>query len=412
MQTKLNIGADTAGKLRVAEDILRSCVHCGFCNATCPTYQLLGDELDGPRGRIYQIKSVLEGNEVSRKTQTHLDRCLTCRNCETTCPSGVKYHTLLDIGRETVDARVTRPMGERLLRAALRNVVPHTRLFGALVAVGRTLRSWLPAAVREHVPPAAPVRGAAPTARHARSVVMLDGCVQPVLAPNTNLAAARVLDRFGIGVLPTPAAGCCGANEFHLGAPDAAKKRARRNIDAWWPLIEKGAESVVITASGCGAFIKEYGDLLADEPAYAERARQISRRAADLVEVMADLDWPSVPMRPLEEKVAFHCPCTLQHAQKLGGRVERLLSALGADMRPVPDGHLCCGSAGSYSITQPALSRQLRDRKIQALESHAPDVIATANIGCQMHLDGAGRTPVRHWIELVDDAMAPRDAAQ
>ena len=412
MQTKLSPGADSVKNLSVAEDILRSCVHCGFCNATCPTYQLLGDELDGPRGRIYQIKSVLEGNEVSRKTQVHLDRCLTCRNCETTCPSGVRYHALLDIGREAVDARVTRPLRERLLRAALRNVVPHKRLFGALVAVGSAVRSLLPASVREHVPQALHARGATPAPRHARSVVMLDGCVQPVLAPNTNLAAARVLDRFGISVRPAPAAGCCGANEFHLGAPEAAKKRARRNIDAWWPLIEQGAESVVITASGCGAFIKEYGELLADDPVYAERAKLVSQRAADLVEVMAEVDWQSAPMRPLREKVAFHCPCTLQHAQKLGGKVERLLSALGADMQPVPDGHLCCGSAGSYSITQPELSRQLRDRKIQALETHSPEVIATANIGCQMHLGAAGKTPVRHWIELVDEALAPSGAAQ
>lgn len=412
MQTQLSRDADTEKNLSVAEDILRSCVHCGFCNATCPTYQLLGDELDGPRGRIYQIKSVLEGNEVSRKTQVHLDRCLTCRNCETTCPSGVQYHTLLDIGRAAVDARVKRPPRERMLRAALRNVVPHRRLFGALVGAGAALRSWLPQTLNDHVPQAAAARGVAPVTRHARSVVMLDGCVQPVLAPNTNLAAARVLDRFNISVLPTPAAGCCGANEFHLGAPEAAKKRARKNIDAWWPLIEQGAESVVITASGCGAFVKEYGDLLSDDAAYAERARQISDRTQDLVEVVADFDWESASMHPLREQVAFHCPCTLQHAQKLGGKVEGLLSALGADVQPVPDGHLCCGSAGSYSITQPELSKQLRDKKLDALETHRPDVIATANIGCQMHLGGAGRTPVRHWIELVDEAMAPAHAVE
>lgn len=405
MQTNLSPAADTPKNLSVAEDILRACVHCGFCNATCPTYQLLGDELDGPRGRIYQIKSMLEGHAVTRNTQLHLDRCLTCRNCETTCPSGVQYSKLLDIGRAAVDARVKRPMRERLLRAALRTIVPRKRVFGALVAMGAAVRAQLPAALREYVPQATPARGTAPATRHERSVVMLDGCVQPVLAPNTNVAAARVLDRIGISVLPTPAAGCCGANEFHLGAPDAAKKRARKNIDVWWPLLEQAAESVVITASGCGAFIKEYGDLLADDPAYAERAHKLSERTADLVEVIADTDWQSVPMRPLREKVAFHCPCTLQHAQKLDGKVERLLAALGANMQAVPDSHLCCGSAGSYSITQPELSRQLRDRKIQALETHGPDVIATANIGCQMHLSTASRAPVRHWIELVDEAL-------
>jgi glycolate oxidase iron-sulfur subunit len=405
MQVNLNVNAASETQLRVAEQVLRSCVHCGFCNATCPTYQLLGDELDGPRGRIYLMKNLLEGKDVSLATQQHLDRCLTCRNCETTCPSGVQYHKLLDIGRAAVAARVTRPLRQRLLRAALRLSAPRKRVFGALYVVGNALRAWLPAALREQLPKAAPARGAAPDARHAHTVVLLDGCVQAVLSPNTNLAAARVLDRLGVSVLPAPAAGCCGSVEFHLDAPEAAKKRARQNIDAWWPLIEQGARAIAISASGCGAFIKEYGDLLADEPAYAERARIISQRAADLVEVIAAVDGAAQTLPRLDAKVAFHCPCTLQHAQKLGGRVEQLLAALGADMQPVPDAHLCCGSAGTYSLTEPVLSRQLRDRKIQALQSHAPEVIATANIGCQMRLSSATRVPVRHWVELLDEAQ-------
>ena len=404
MQTTLSDDARQLPRAEEAERILRSCVHCGFCNATCPTYQLLGDELDGPRGRIYLIKQVLEGNDVTRETQEHLDRCLSCRNCETTCPSGVDYHNLLDIGRAVVDAAVPRPLGQRLLREGLRSVVPNPRLFKGLVSGGQVFRALLPDTLKAKLPrnvhPAKP----RPTTRHDRQVLMLEGCVQPSLSPNTNAAAARVLDRLGISVTAIREAGCCGAVDYHLDAQAAGLDRARRNIDAWWPAIESGAEAIVQTASGCGAFIKDYGHLLSSDPAYAAKAAKVSALAKDLVEVLRDEPLDQLGVRS-DQRLAFHCPCTLQHAQRLGGAVETILEQLGFNLTPVPDSHLCCGSAGTYSLTQPELSRQLRDNKLNALESGHPEVIATANIGCQSHLDGAGRTPVRHWIELVEEAL-------
>ncbi|MGP6433147.1 MULTISPECIES: glycolate oxidase subunit GlcF [Pseudomonas] len=401
MQTTLSPQARQLPRAEEAESILRTCVHCGFCNATCPTYQLLGDELDGPRGRIYLIKQVLEGNEVTAKTQQHLDRCLSCRNCETTCPSGVDYHNLLDIGRAVVDAAVPRPLGQRLLREGLRSVVPNPRLFKGLVNGGQMFRALLPDALQDKLPRNAVMPASRPDIRHARQVLMLEGCVQPGLSPNTNVAAARVLDRLGISVIPAREAGCCGAVDYHLDAQTTGLDRARHNIDAWWPAIERGAEAIVQTASGCGAFIKDYGHLLGADPAYAEKAKAVSALAKDLVEVLREEPLESLGIHA-NQRVAFHCPCTLQHAQKLGGVVESLLVRLGFDLTAVPDAHLCCGSAGTYSITQPALARSLRDNKLAALESGHPEIIATANIGCQAHLDGAGRTPVRHWIELVD----------
>lgn len=404
MQTNLSEEARTLPRAKEAEDILRSCVHCGFCNATCPTYQLLGNELDGPRGRIYLIKQMLEGEPVTDKTQLHLDRCLTCRNCETTCPSGVTYHALLDIGREMLERRVERPVAERVLRAGLRHVIPRARTFGALLKVGRMMRPVLPAALGEKIPPAAAVAKERPAVRHARRMLMLEGCAQRSLSPNTNAAAARVLDRLGISIEAAPEAGCCGATDYHLNAQQAGLERARRNIDAWWPRVQAGAEAIIQTASGCGAFVKEYGHLLRDDPAYAAKARRISEIARDLGEVLADAPLEQLQVRA-DQRVAFHCPCTLQHAQKLGGSVEGVLGRLGFDLAPVPDAHLCCGSAGTYSFTQPVLARQLRDNKLDALESGSPDVIATANIGCQTHLGAGGRTPVRHWIEIVDEAI-------
>lgn len=404
MQTNLSDEAKTLARAKEAEDILRSCVHCGFCNATCPTYQLLGNELDGPRGRIYLIKQMLEGEPVTDKTQLHLDRCLTCRNCETTCPSGVTYHALLDIGRAELERRVPRPARERMLRHGLRHVIPRPAVFDALLKAGRIARPLMPAALRQKIPAKTIAAKSRPAARHARRVLMLEGCVQPSLSPNTNAATARVLDRLGISVIDAPRAGCCGATDYHLNAQEAGLMRARRNIDAWWPAIEAGAEAIVQTASGCGAFIKEYGHLLRDDPQYAAKAARVSELARDLVEVLG-----AEPLDALKSserrRIAFHCPCTLQHAQKLGGAVEAILTRLGYDLTAVPDAHLCCGSAGTYSITQPELSMQLRDRKLDALESGAPEMIVTANIGCQTHLAGAGRTGVRHWIELVEDAM-------
>lgn len=404
MQTTLSNHARQLPRAEEAESILRSCVHCGFCNATCPTYQLLGDELDGPRGRIYLIKQVLEGKEVTEKTQLHLDRCLSCRNCETTCPSGVDYHNLLDIGRAVVDAAVPRSLGQRVLREGLRDVLPNAALFKSLTQLGNTFRPLLPDTLKSKLPARVTQAKARPAVHHARHMLMLEGCVQPGLSPNTNAAAARVLDRLGISIHPITQAGCCGAVDYHLNAQDAGLDRARRNIDAWWPSIESGAQAIVQTASGCGAFIKDYGHLLSGDPEYADKAQRVSALAKDLVEVVRDEPLESLGIRS-DQRLAFHCPCTLQHAQKLGGAVEGVLLRLGFNLTAVPDSHLCCGSAGTYSITQPVLSRQLRDNKMNALESGKPDVIATANIGCQTHLSGTGRTPVRHWIELIEEAL-------
>ncbi|MEJ6656717.1 MAG: glycolate oxidase subunit GlcF [Pseudomonas sp.] len=404
MQTNLTEQARKLPRAEEAESILRSCVHCGFCNATCPTYQLLGDERDGPRGRIYLIKAFLEGEATTRETQLHLDQCLSCRNCETTCPSGVKYHTLLDIGREAMAEQIERPLQQRMLRSALRHVVPNAPVFNTLLKTGQAVRTFMPAAVKDKIPPKAATAKARPAPRHARHVLILEGCAQQGLSPNTNAAAARVLDRLGISIKPISEAGCCGAVDYHLDAQQAGLDRARRNIDAWWPAIENGAEAIVQTASGCGAFIKEYSHLLKDDPVYAQKAARVSTLALDLVELLEKED-----LQPLQakttQKLAFHCPCTLQHAQKLGGRVEPVLRQLGFSLTPVADGHLCCGSAGSYSITQPVLAKQLRDNKMNALEAGQPDTIVTANIGCQTHLGSANRTPVRHWIEVVEDAL-------
>jgi glycolate oxidase iron-sulfur subunit len=406
MQTRLDSVALQLPRAAEAESILRSCVHCGFCNATCPTYQLLGDELDGPRGRIYQIKQMLEGGDVTRETQLHLDRCLTCRNCETTCPSGVRYHSLLDIGREEIARRVPRTPGEKLLRGSLRKLMTRPALFGFLLRIGRLFRPLLPAILRDKVPAHPVSPGERPITQHVRKVLMLEGCVQPSLSPNTNAATARVLDKLGIQVQPISGVRCCGAVDYHLDAQDDGLNHARRNIDAWWPAIEAGAEAIVQTASGCGAFVKEYGHLLERDPAYAAKARTVSALALDLVEVLRK--EPLEKLRSPEagdDKLAFHCPCTLQHAQKLGGAVEDVLKRLGFPLTGVPDAHLCCGSAGTYSITQPELSKQLRDNKLAALQSGDPRQIVTANIGCQTHLAAASTVPVRHWIEVVDQSL-------
>jgi len=405
MQTNLSQRARQLRGAEIAEAVLRTCVHCGFCNATCPTYQLLGNELDGPRGRIYLIKQMLETGEANASTRLHLDRCLTCRNCETTCPSGVRYSQLLDVGRLTLEEWAEpRPAAERLQRRLLRATLPNAPLVNVLVATGAALRLLLPKTLAAKLPRAKASPPSRPSRRHTRAVLMLEGCVQPALSPNTNAATALVLDRLGVRVVPAAQAGCCGAVDFHLDAQDQGLDRARRNIDAWWPAIEAGAEAIVLTASGCGAFVKEYGHLLRDDPAYAAKAERVSALARDLVEVLRDEPLERLRVRG-GQKIAFHCPCTLQHAQRLGGAVEGVLARLGFELTAVPDGHLCCGSAGTYSLTQPELSRQLRDRKLDALESGRPELIATANIGCQMHLDGAGRTPVTHWIELVAEAM-------
>ncbi|OJA05469.1 glycolate oxidase subunit GlcF [Halomonas sp. QHL1] len=395
--------------LQEADRILRTCVHCGFCNATCPTYQLLGDERDGPRGRIYLMKELLESrdddDQVTEETRLHLDRCLTCLNCETTCPSGVEYHKLLNIGRAEIERRVPRPAAERAQRYALRKMLVDPKRFQALLKLGQTFKPLVPGKLRSKMPAAPVDAGVRPdTNRHTRQVLILEGCVQPGLSPNTNAATARILDRLGISVTPVAEAGCCGAVDFHLNAQDDGRARMRANIDAWWPYIEQGTEAIVQTASGCGAFVKEYGDMLKDDPDYAIKAQKVSTLAKDIVEILRDEPLEALNVNA-SQRLAFHCPCTLQHAQKLNGAVEGVLSKLGFALTPVQDGHLCCGSAGTYSITQPELATQLRDNKLNALEAGDPEVIVTANIGCQTHLAGANRTPVRHWVEIVDAAL-------
>ncbi|ASK36198.1 glycolate oxidase iron-sulfur subunit [Alcanivorax sp. N3-2A] len=406
MQTNLSDQARQLPRASEAESILRACVHCGFCNATCPTYQLTGNELDGPRGRIYLIKEMLEGEAPGPGTQQHLDACLNCRACETTCPSGVNYHALLDIGRPELERQVPRSRRERLLRWALRTVMPRPRLFRILMRLGRWCRPLAPAALKEKIPARMVAPGRRPAIKPGRRMVLLGGCVQPALSPNTNAAAARVLNRLGIGARECAGAGCCGAVDYHLGGhlddQSTGLARAKRNIDTWIDALDQGAEAIIPAASGCGAFIKEYGHLFRDDPGYADKARRVSEHTRDLAEVLAAENLDALAVHD-NRRLAFQCPCTLQHGQRLAGATESLLTRLGFDLTPVPDAHLCCGSAGTYSITQPDMARQLRDNKLDALESGAPDLIATANIGCQMHLAAAARTPVRHWIEIVDE---------
>lgn len=399
MQTKLTPTYRNTPPGREADRVLRSCMHCGFCNATCPTYRLLGDELDGPRGRIYQIKQLLEGTPATASLQRHLDRCLTCRACETTCPSGVEYHRLLDIGREEVEKRVRRPWPQRLLRFLLCTVLPYRRRFTPLIRTAQWLRPLLPDGLKQRVPPRSSLEITSDK-RLSRFVVLLEGCVQPALAPQINAATVRVLERLGVGVETANKAGCCGALPYHLGDSKRARAMARANIDAWWPLVEQGAEAILINASGCAPMVKDYAHLLRDDGDYAERAQHISALARDLSELLSDADLSALN-NGRSRRIAFHAPCTLQHGQKLAGVVERLLESLGFELVPVRDAHLCCGSAGTYSILQPALSRQLLDDKLHALQQHNPELIATANVGCLLHLQSKSPTPVKHWIELL-----------
>jgi len=386
-----------------ADKILRNCVHCGFCNATCPTYQLTGDELDGPRGRIYLIKQVLEGSSPTSKTQLHLDRCLTCRACETTCPSGVDYHVLLDTGRELVEKSVPRPLPTRLIRRALRLILPWPGRFTPLLRTGQLLRPLLPATLKQKIPARSKDTGARPTRQHTRSVLLLTGCVQDALSPQINAATIRVLDALRIQTITRADSGCCGAVSHHLGATDEARGFMRRNIDAWWPDIEQGVEAIVITASGCAPMVKDYGQLLAADSNYADKARRVSTLAKDISEVIADEPVTTVIKQvPDEQKIAFHSPCTLQHAQRINGYVEQILEQAGYTLTTVADSHLCCGSAGTYSILQPELSNQLRDNKLATLQAGQPDMITTANIGCLTHMANHAGVPVRHWIECLD----------
>jgi glycolate oxidase iron-sulfur subunit len=409
MQTKLAPAYKSTRYGEEAEAILRKCVHCGFCTATCPTYQLLGDELDGPRGRIYLIKQVLEGEKATRKTQTHLDRCLTCRNCETTCPSGVEYGRLVDIGRKIVGEQVERSGGDRLKRTLLAKGL-NSPLFAPAMKLGQVLRWAVPASLKAKVPEKQEA-GVRPAPRHARRMLLLEGCVQNAMAPNINNAAARVLDRLGISLVSVPGAGCCGALNYHLDFQEAGLANMRRNIDAWWPAIESGAvEALAMTASGCGTTVKEYGHLLAHDPAFAAKAARVSELTRDLSELV--VDEPALPAalkgalgKTGVKKIAYHPPCSLQHGQQVRGKAEQVLRDAGFELTPVAESHLCCGSAGAYSVLNAEISAQLKERKLAHLEAGGPDMICSANIGCLTHLQSGTATPVKHWVEVIDEAL-------
>ncbi len=407
MQTNLAPEYINTADGKAAEAILRKCVHCGFCTATCPTYQLLGNELDGPRGRIYLMKQVLEGQAPTRETQLHLDRCLTCRNCESTCPSGVNYGQLVDIGRKLVDAKVARPMVEKTIRWALKEGLT-SPLFAPAMAMGQWVRPLLPASLKNKVPAKQAV-GTIPAQTHTRKVLMLEGCVQPAMSPNINSATRRVLDAAGIETIVAAKAGCCGAVKFHLNDQEGGKAQMRANIDAWWPSIEgQSIEAIVMNASGCGVTVKEYGHILQDDPQYADKAQRVSVLTKDLSELLPDL--VSALKNKVNAKraqaVTFHPPCTLQHGQQLRGGVEKHLGELGFNINTAScEAHLCCGSAGTYSVLQTDLAYQLRDRKLAHIGAMNPDVIVSANIGCITHLQSGTATPVKHWVELLDEAL-------
>lgn len=410
MQTRILQALQQTLEGQTAESILRRCVHCGFCNATCPTYQLLGDENEGPRGRIYLIKQLMEGQleadaSCGQQTLRHLDHCLLCRSCETTCPSGVEYSKLLDIGRHLAEQQVGRPWQKRLVRQQLRHYLPRSGLFSLGFKLGKAARPVLPERLAQKLDAAkARPAGNWPAPRHKRRMLVLQGCVQPALAPDINAATARVLDRLGISLVTAPEAGCCGAVTQHLGAPETAQQSMRRNIDAWWPYLEDGVEAIISTASGCGATLKEYPYHLRDDPAYVDKAARVSALCHDIAEVISSLDYrplaPATPPPPL----AWHPPCSLQHGQKIRGVVETILTDCGFTLVPVADEHLCCGSAGTYSLLQPELAGQLRTQKLTNLNRHQPGMIVTANIGCQTHLQEGTSLPVMHWIQLLDNA--------
>ena len=417
MQTHLADSFRNTPDGEVAERILRNCVHCGFCLATCPTYQVLGNELDSPRGRIYLMKQVFEGATPTAKTQLHLDRCLTCRNCETTCPSGVEYGKLLDIGRHLVEEKVGRDAVESATRTALKTSLGTPMLFNSALKLGQSVRGLLPGFLKARIP-AAESAGDWPAPRHARRMLVLQGCVQPGLKPNINTATARVLDRLGISLITAEAAGCCGALAHHLNDTADGLDAARRNIDAWLPHLDASVESIVMTASGCGVMVKDYGWLLRNDPAYAGKAARISAATKDVSEIfIAERDAIKLLLSsrsegtaqhspPTRQRIAYHPPCTLQHGQKLTGGVEALLTDAGFELLPVAEKHLCCGSAGTYSILQPEISGQLKARKLGHLQAGQPELIATANIGCLTHLQSGSDVPVRHWVELLDERLA------
>lgn len=408
-----------SGNADVVESILRSCVHCGFCNATCPTYLELGDERDGPRGRIYLMKQMLESGSAGAATRAHLDRCLTCRNCETTCPSGVQYGRLLDVSRGLLERDLRRNLRERCMRGFIKLVVPWPGRFRLLLNTAQLFRFLLPRTLAAKLPARQETderdRQASTHSDRAaagRTMIVLDGCAQAAATPATNAAARRVFRRLGIDLVTAARAGCCGALHYHLGDHDAGRDFMRANIDAWWPLIERGAERIVITASGCGTSVREYGALLADDADYADKAARVSALARDIAEILESEDLGALPVTEPPTRFALHCPCTLQHGQRFGNRLEALLQRLGFTLTATDEPHLCCGSAGSYSLLQPKLSGQIRDRKLAALTRDAPEEILTANVGCQLHLATGTELPVRHWIEALDAALDDAQASK
>ncbi len=413
MQTNLSAEFKKTAQGNEAEAILRSCVHCGFCTATCPTYQLLGDELDGPRGRIYLIKEVLEGKAPTDKTRTHLDRCLTCRNCESTCPSGVQYGKLVDIGRDIVERKTAvthpRPLMERMKRTALKEGL-NSPLFAPAMRIGKLMRPLVPAALRGKVPQSRPI-GVIPAAQNfaadARKVILLEGCVQPAMMPTISAATQRILAKLNVQCIIAPKVGCCGAIRFHMNDQEGGRDDMRRVIDAWWPLIERGdIEAIVMNASGCGATVKEYAHALQHDAQYAEKAKRISAMTQDVSEFIAPQVAKLAPHIKSNAKVAFHPPCTLQHGQQIKGVTETILRECGIALTPITDSHLCCGSAGAYSVLNPEIATKLRDQKLGHALSAKPDMIASANIGCITHLQSGTATPVRHWLEILDELCA------
>nr|VFK26908.1 MAG: glycolate oxidase iron-sulfur subunit [Candidatus Kentron sp. MB]VFK31165.1 MAG: glycolate oxidase iron-sulfur subunit [Candidatus Kentron sp. MB]VFK75372.1 MAG: glycolate oxidase iron-sulfur subunit [Candidatus Kentron sp. MB] len=383
-----------------ADAILRACVHCGLCTATCPTYRLLGDERDSPRGRIYLIKQILEGRPVGRITRFHLDRCLTCGSCETTCPSGVPYRRLLHLGRKLMDEKVPRPLSQRFERLALRKILPYPERLLPMVRLGQGIRPLLPRSLGRRLPTRRPAPATLPDRPHRHRVLILEGCVQSAITPQTNQALIRILDRIDIQVIHAPKAGCCGALSYHLGARIEAIAFMRRNIDAWWPQVEAGIQGIVISASGCAAVVREYGTILRHDPDYAHKAARIASLVQDPITVLegAAQRFGAVGKG---QRIAFHAPCTLQHSLRLAGHVERFLAQLGFSVTPITDAHLCCGGAGTYSLLQPRLSQRLLTDKLHHLAAGKPELIATANIGCQLHLQTRAEVPVRHWLELL-----------
>ena len=386
-----------------AKDIVRKCVHCGFCNATCPTYQQLGHESDGPRGRIYLITQLLEGQPADEQTRAHLDRCLLCRACETTCPSGVSYGRLLETGREMLEQQRPRTGLDKIKRKLMTTLIPNNWLMRTGVTLAKPVRPLLPIGLSSQLP--LPGKNLdRPERTHPRKMLLLEGCAQSSLTPETNAAAARVLNRFGIELLAETRPGCCGALRLHTSERERGLQDIRQRIDSWWPSVEAGIEAIISTASGCGVTVKDYGELLEDDPEYADKAKRVAKLAVDISEVIHTETEKSPPGPELQQNitVAFHSPCTLQHGQKITGKIEAILKKYGFTLLPVADNHLCCGSAGTYAVLQPDLSGRLKADKLEKLQAHSPDVIATANVGCQLHLRKDTNLPVLHWIELLD----------